>query len=704
ATIDQLLEATLAEKNLRPVGPADRWTLIRRVTFDLTGLPPTGAEATAFVQDRSPDAFATVVDRLLASPAYGEHQGRKWLDLARYAEDQIHTVEGKPTQAWRYRDWVIDAFNRDLPYDRFVKLQIAADLMEGPEDDPSNRRALGFLGLGNVYLRPNNDGRARAEEWDDRVDTLTRTFLGLTVSCARCHDHKFDPIPTVDYYSLAGVIASTKDAPVWVAPREQVAAWESASASATAAGERAGAFLQIETDRRALDKAEGLVDAALAVWVDPATNKAFDEYLRKGGGRPKGLEEWPKLLPPKDGPREPSPKVRELAETLCKSVRDNLAKPVQQRNTDLMKGLFGEKGAFPLTETIVVDGASPEWRAEYAPLKEAATSARVAVPPEPARCYGVVDVEKPADLKVYIRGNPGKLGEPAPRRFLRAVAGPEAVRFSRGSGRVELAEAIADPRNPLTARVMVNRLWQQHFGQGLVATPSNFGMLGARPTHPALLDLLADRFVRGGWSIKKLHREILLTDAYQRSSVSIPGIEAVDPDNLWHWRANRRRLTVEELRDAVLSVSGGLDRSPVGAGGEVDDLKNFRRTVYAKVSRMDLGKLLRLFDFPDPHLTSERRLDTTLPQQSLFLLNSPFMIDRARALAAQTAAEADAAGKVRRIYELVLGRTPSPADLDAGAAFLSAEDKAEWRASIGLSRLERFAHAILASNAFLYVD
>ena len=701
ATIDGLVAAALAERGLRPAARADRWTLIRRATFDLTGLPPTESELRAFSEDPSPEAFAKVVDRLLASTAYGEHQARKWLDLSRYAEDKIRTVEGKPAQAWRYRDWVIDAFNQDVPYDRFVKLQIAADLMEGPEGDPADRRALGFLGLGNVFPRPNNIDRSRAEEWDDRVDTLTRTFLGLTVSCARCHDHKFDPIPTQDYYSLTGIIAATRDLPIWVAPRTEIAAYESAAAIAATAADQAAAFLQGETDRQALAKTEGLVDAALAVWADPSANKALDGWLRKGGGRPKAVEEWTKHLPPKEGPREPTPQVREMAEVLCRTVRDNLAKPVKSRNLDLIKGLFGEKGAFPLTETVVVEAASPEWRTEYAPLRDAAKAAKAALPVEPARAFGVSDVEKPADLKVYIRGNPERQGEAAPRRFLRVLAGPEAARVVKGSGRLDLAEAIADPRNPLTARVMANRIWQQHFGRGIVSTPSNFGALGTRPSHPALLDLLADRLVRGGWSVKRLHREILLSAAYQRASTSIAANEAADPENQWLWRGPRRRLTAEELRDALLAVSGGLDRTIGGPSGEVDDLKNVRRTVYAKVSRLDLGKLLRLFDFPDPHLPSERRMDTTLPQQSLFLLNSPFLIDRARALAARTASEPSLEAVVRRTYELALGRAPSADEIAPAAAFLSAADPA---AKPGLTRAERFAHAILVSNPFLFID
>jgi cytochrome c553 len=681
-SIDRHIDDKLAERGLKASEPADPWTLIRRVTYDLTGLPPTETEVRAFLSDPSPDAFAKVVDRLLASPAYGEQQARRWLDLARYAEDQAHVTEGKLGHGWRYRDWVVEAFNKDLPYDRFVKLQIAADLMERPEDDPADRRALGFIGLGNIYARPNDLARARAEQWDDRIDTLTRTFLGLTVSCARCHDHKFDPIPTLDYYSLAGVIASTKDTVIPVAPREETAAYEAALTISTEVGGKAAAFLQAETDRRALEKVETLVDAALAVWADPTVNKALAEFLKK----------------------EKTPKTREDAEKLQKSVRDNLARPLKQRNLDPLKGLFGEKGAYPLTEQIVVDAASPEWRKEYEPLKAAAKEAAANVPPEPAKCHGVADVEKPADLKVYIRGNPNKTGEAAPRRFLRVLAGPESARFTRGSGRLELAAAIADPANPLGARVMVNRIWQQHFGRGIVATPSNFGALGSRPTHPELLDALADRFVRGNWSVKRLHREILLSAAYRRSSTADARNLTLDPENQWLWRADRRRLTVEELRDSILVVSGGLDPTPGGPSADLDDSKNLRRTLYAKISRMELHPLLRLFDFPDPNLTSEKRTETTQPQQSLFLLNNPFMIARAKALAARMASETTPAAAVRRAYALAFVREPSEDERAAGVAFLSAEDAGEGRTKNALTRAERFAQALLASNSFLFID
>jgi len=682
--IDRLVDAKLAEKGLTPVAKADRWTLLRRATYDLTGLPPTPEEAREFLPDASPDAFARAVDRLLASPAYGEHQARLWLDLARYAEDQAHVTEGRMSHAWRYRDWVVEAFNRDVPYDRFVKLQLAADLMETAAADPADRRALGFLGLGAIYARPNDLDRARAEQWDDRVDTLTRSFLGLTVACARCHDHKFDPIPTVDYYSLTGIIASSKDTVLPVAPRDETARFEVAAARSAEAAARVADFLQAETDRRALEKA-GLLPEMLGSLKD---HPALEAWLRKGAGRPKKVEEWEKLS--KD----------DLAALLVSSIHEMLAKSGKQRNLDFFRAFFGEKGIFPLTEKIVLGMAAEEWRSEYAWLQAVAHEESASVPPDPARCHGVADVEKPADLKVYIRGNPAKHGEAAPRRFLRILAGTDSARFTHGSGRLELAEAIVDPANPLTARVLVNRIWQQHFGRGIVATPSNFGALGARPTHPELLDALAGRFIKGGWSIKRLHREILLCDTWQRGSASDAKNEAVDPENQWLWRVSRRRLTIEEFRDSILMVSGGLDRSIGGPSLEVEDPKNVRRTLYGKVSRMDLAALLRLFDFPDPNLTAERRTETTLPQQSLYLLNSPFMIERAKALAARVASEPTPEATVRRAYDLVFARPPGAGELAAAAGYLAVADTAKS----GLTRVERFAQALLASNLLLFVD
>jgi len=731
--IDRFVTAKLQEAGLSPVAGADRRTLLRRATYDLIGLPPTEDELRAFLADTASDAFAKVIDRLLASPRYGEHQARAWLDLARYGEDQSDKEgkEGSIDHAWRYRDWIIEAFNKDLPYDRFTKLQIAADLMEDANADPTDRRALGFIGLGAIYARPNDLDRKRAEEWDDRVDTLSRTFLGLTVSCARCHDHKYDPIPTQDYYSLTGVIANTKNTLLSIAPKDQVTAYETAKSKATFADQAAKDFLQIEIDRIANEKADSFSTYALACWsynakkletpdlkadafataakLDPRAFKSIDQYLRKGGGRSKKLEKWPDLLPKKEGPREPSEEVKDLANEFMSIVKTNLAKPFKQRNMDIQNDLFGaDKGAFQLNEKNVLAQASEEWKKQYAPLQNAHRTALAAMPPEPPQCNGVADAEKQTDLKVYIRGNPSRHGEPAPRRFLRVLAGTDAPKFTRGSGRLELADAIASPTNPLTARVMVNRIWQQHFGRGIVATPSNFGVVGDRPSHPELLDYLAARFVENGWSIKRLHREIMLTETYQRASASNSRNEGIDPENKWLWRVNRRRLQVESFRDTILSVAGKLDLSVGGLSGNIDDLKFQRRSVYGRVSRHDLSNLLKLFDFPAPNISAERRVDTTLPQQALFLLNSPFMLEQSRALAARFASEATAADQIRKAYTIALLRAPTESELACTVKFLSVSETpataSDSKKSSPPTRLERFAQALLAGNEMFYVD
>lgn len=732
--IDAFVTAKLADKKIAPVAAADRRTLIRRATFGLTGLPPTRDEITAFEADRSPAAFATVIDRLLASPRYGEHQARHWLDLARFGEDHADREgkEGVLPHAWRYRDWVVEAFNRDVPYDRFVKMQIAADLMEGPGSDPTDRRALGFLGLGANYARPNDLDRKRAEEWDDRVDTLSRAFLGLTVSCARCHDHKYDPIPTQDYYSLASVIANTKDAAIPIAPAEQVAAYAAAKATRDEGDQRRKVFLQLEIDRIALAKTESFPAYALACWsfaaakqhapdlklddfataakLDPKVMRGIDRYLNHGGGRSDKLKKWPGELPAKGAAQEPTAEAQELVEEFLAIVRKNFAKPLKERNKDIQNDLFGaEKGAIPLSEKAVLDIASSEWKDQYAPFLDTVKTATAAMPPEPPLCQGVTEADKVTNLKVYLRGNPAKHGAPAPRRFLRIIAGAEAPIYTLGSGRLELASDIASPTNPLTARVMVNRIWAQHFGRGIVASTSNFGIAGERPTHPELLDYLAHRFIRDGWSVKKLHREIMLTHAYQRSAGSSARNEAIDADNQWFWRVNRRRLTVESFRDAILAVCGNLDPKAGGPSGDVDDVNFVRRTIYGRVSRHDLSQLLKLFDFPAPNISADKRSDTTLPQQALFLINSPFMIAQSKVLAARFASEPTPSAQVRKAYELALMRTPTEAEVARAVQFLSTPEPADAKANTkqktaAPSRAERLAQVLLASNEFFYID
>jgi Protein of unknown function (DUF1553)/Protein of unknown function (DUF1549)/Planctomycete cytochrome C len=562
--IDKFLLAGLEAKGLKPAAPADKRTLIRRVTFDLIGLPPTPGEIDAFLKDESPDAFTRVVNRLLDSPHYGERWARHWLDVARYGEDQAHTFEArKYPQGYRYRDWLVKAFNDDMPYDRFIIEQLAADLLDEPQR-LDNLPALGFFACGPVYY---GDAK-KLDQYEDRIDTMMRGLQGLTVACARCHDHKFDPIPTRDYYSLAGVFASTD-------------------------------YIEIS--------------------LQP------------------GKEGQPVPPPPPKDPKGPKKKPP-------------------------------DKGPF---------------------------------------IHAVKDV-KPVTLKVHLRGSASTLGEDAPKRFLAILAreGENPRPFTESaSGRLELARAIASKDNPLTARVMVNRVWQLHFDKGLVRTPSNFGARGERPTHPELLDYLARRFIDSGWSLKTLHRDILLSAAYQMGgSFDERGHES-DPENKLLWRMNRKRLEVEAWRDAMLAVAGTLDPKLGGPSLDLNAPDNRRRTLYGAVSRHELNSLLRLFDFPDPNITAEKRTVTTVPLQQLFVLNSEFMVRNAKALAARLTSKADLsdAERIREAFVLAYGRCATEREITLGLAFLSAPPAADQRAST-LTPWEQYAQVLLAANEFLFVD
>lgn len=539
-TIDRFILARLEEKQLRPVESADRHTLLRRATFDLTGLPPTSAEIEAFVNDTGPDSFDRVIERLLASPHYGERWARHWLDVARYGEDRF-------PHSFRYRDWLIQAFNADMPYDRFIQEQVAADLLDLP-DRNENLAALGFL-----TLSPFNGGGPKGyAQLEDRIDTLSRGFLGLTVACARCHDHKFDPISTTEYYGLAGIFASTSNVEVPLVSAEEA------------------------------------------------------------------------------------------------------------------KALGAEKK----------------------------------LPPGIPRVHAAKDGQ-PVTMKVLIRGNPETLGNEAPRGFLSILSAAERRLFTQGSGRLELAQAIADPHNPLTARVMVNRIWKHHFGQGLVRTPSNFGKLGDPPTHPELLDHLATRFIATGWSIKDLHRAILGSAVYQLASCGDTRNEEVDADNKLLWRMNRRRLEVEAWRDGMLAVAGTLDRSLGGRSNDLANPENRRRTLYGSVSRDHLDSLLRLFDFPDPNITSDSRTVTTVPLQQLFVLNSPFMVRNAKALAEHlTAGEKEDSRRIQQAFFLLYGRPVTEPELRLGLEFLQGSDEP----GVTLTRWQQYAQVLLGANEFMFVD
>jgi hypothetical protein len=562
--IDAFVQARLETAGFSPNPPADRRTLIRRVTFDLIGLPPTAPEVDAFVNDDRPDAYERLVDRLLADPRYGERSARMWLDLARFAEDQAHIVGDDKSlfypNAWLYRDWVIKAFNADLPFDRFVALQLAADQIAA--DDETQLAALGFLGLGPKYYGRKSP-EVMAEEWEDRIDVVTRGLLGLSVACARCHDHKFEPIATEDYYALAGVFAST------------------------------------EMFNRPLDANRTLAD-------------------------------------------------------------DGQAK-------------------------------------------------------DPAGAMHIVRDDEVRDLNVFIRGNVNAKGPVVPRRFL-SVLSQDPKPFESGSGRRELAEAIADKANPLAARVIVNRIWGELFGRPLVDTPSDFGHRGNPPTHPELLDDLAVRFMDRGWSIKQLRREIVLSAAYRRSSggeaydkseelvvvtssTTHSGAVSSDPQNRLLWRMNRRRLDVEQWRDAILAATGRMTESLGGPSIEIDDPAADRRSIYGSVSRFQLNPMLSLFDFPDPNAHSPNRGQTVTPLQKLFVLNSPFLMRNADAFAERLLGdETSDEARITRAYRLLFGRDATDEELRLARAYLDVPDTQQP------ARWVQFAQVLLASNELLYLD
>jgi hypothetical protein len=606
-SIDHFLLAEMEKRNLEPSAVAPARALIRRATFDLTGLPPTPEEVEAFENDTSPDAYARLIDRLLAAPQHGERWGRLWLDLARYCDVAEPWAENKG-QAYLYRDWVVRAFNEDLPYDRFIHKQLAADLL--PDHQPGDRAALGFLGLSPSYwkelkLAPDVIQAVVAEEWEERIQAVTSTFLGLTVACARCHDHKFDPVSAQDYYALAGIFASTR-----------------------------------------------LVDRALVPEVDA-------QKVQEARAKVKTLQAEIAKLQAKKSPEPPIEDLKKQIEEVKKNI-PHFDMPLVPAVDDA--SLF-----------VLADGPH-RTKLDYRP--------------------GVAQ-----DVSLQVRGNPTNLGPVVPRRFLGLFSGSQAQPFQQGSGRLELAHAITKEAAPLTARVFVNRVWRHHFGRGLVETPSDFGSQGDRPSHPELLDDLAARFIANGWSIKWLHREMMLSAAYQQASAQDARRQAVDPENRWLSRMSRRRLEIEAWRDGMLAVTGTLKLDMGGPPLELNDLKNNRRTLYGLVKRRELNDMLRLHDFPDPTAHSPSRLPTTTPLQQLFTLNSPFVQQQSKALVQRLRSEVKGndADRIRRAYWLLYGRPATARQVEFGLEFLQAQQTSDqaWN---------QYAQVLLGSNEFLFVD
>jgi cytochrome c553 len=854
--MDRFILAKLEEKGLTPAPRAEKRALLRRVYFDLIGLPPRPEEVQAFMADRSPDALAKVVDRLLASPHYGERWARHWLDVARYADSNGLDENLAFGNAWRYRDYVVNAFNQDKPYNQFITEQLAGDLMPTDNDDLRNERltATGFLSLGPKVLAEQDKPKLVMDIVDEQIEVTSKAFMGLTVACARCHDHKFDPISTKDYYALAGIFKSTRtmrdlgfvsrvhERPLMTkAFREERAAYAkrlaAAQESLKSAKEKGDAQLLslLQRDRERLIAAGWELaqqPPVVSVADKPAqpgepprilieaekydrgnVNRDFVTYGQGIGvihspGTPPDFAEWDVNLPQtgvfqielRYAAAESRP-VRMLLNS--RLIRDNTAgqvtgswQPEGQRweaqgrfrlqagkNTlrierasyiphfdkillvpisasgttvrtveEIAEDHGVSVGLAQLTAKRIREGkfesleaarqawssnpalsALPDKPEEYYPdtaradfqkaegvLKEVQAKA-----PSPPMTLAVEDgtVE---NVRVHLRGSTLTLGDTVPRRFVTILAGESQPALpQKSSGRLELAQWLTSPKHPLTSRVLVNRVWQIYFGQGLVRTPDNFGLLGERPTHPELLDWLAATFMEQGWSLKKLHRTIILSNAYQMSVANNPKAQKEDPDNRLLWRMNRRRLQAEAVRDAILSVSGKLDPAVGGSllttpnndyvtndqSGNSAGYNSPRRSIYLPIIRNALYDMFQAFDMGDPSTVNAQRATTIVASQALFLMNSPFVLDQSRHFAESLLASAgmEDSARLRLAYLRALGRSPSPVEsarmldylrrYEAGLAG-SEPDVVKRR----LATWQSVCQILFASNEFIYLN
>ena len=667
--VDNFILEKLEAKGIKPSPAEDKRILVRRAYVDLVGYKPTYEEVEAFANDPSPDAWAELIDRLQASPQYGERWGRHWMDVARFGEDNPTSEATNPAYpfAWRYRDWIIDAINRDMPYDRFVKLQLAADLMPGvPRDD---MRALGYLGAAPIYhkdqrLSVDVIGGFMTDDWDERVDAVGRGLLGLTIGCARCHDHKFDPITTKDYYGLVGVFASTMRAErplmdvdpkveqhyLWVQNRlfelRYAANLLTGEASTVVGSEDRVAKWKAEieslkTEMTALqDQYPFLVKSLEKYWAAPQRRgppPAAAPATTTTAGAPAAAGGAPApaaAAPPPNRRRQPVTSTEPFMNAVYDAAQ-------------------------------YVDGTDPHFT-------------WINFKPGEAR-----------DFPVLPHGNVATPGEIVPRHFPAVLAKGDGS-LKNGSGRLDLADKIFTDGAPLAARVIVNRVWGWHFGRPLVATPSDYGVQGEKPTHPELLDDLSARFIAHGWSLKWLNREIMLSAAYRQSSRPRADAEKIDQLNAYLWRMNPRRLDVESYRDTLLRGAGRLSLAMYGPSDDAESETNVRRTVYARVSRGRLSNLLKVYDFPDPVQTSGGRDLTTTSLQQLFVMNSPFMHAEADALAEAVKQEPDDKAKVRSLYRKVLSRDPGPKELDLALGYLSQ------------GTIEQYAQVLLSSNEEIF--
>lgn len=663
--IDRFILADMEKAGLHPVIDADRPTLIRRISFDLTGLPPTPDEVKAFVADKSPDAVRRVIDMYLDSERYGERWARHWLDVARYAESSGKEVNVLYPHAWRYRDYVIESFKKDKPYDQFLKEQIAGDLLkfDGKRDQAEKIVATGFLAIGSKGHNQRDRRQFSMDLVDEQIDAVSQSMLGLTLACARCHDHKFDPVTQRDYYALAGIFLSSETL--------------------------FGTYQQLQNNNTA-----GLIE------------------LDREAGQTAALA------------KISSAEVKELKGNYDKA---QLAATEAQREIFSMRQQDRDKiGAQAFLRIRGSRDRAEEIKADLDLFYEDGTPRTLAM--------GMFDRPTPFNSPILVRGDIKQPGDVVSRGLVEVLCAkgePLNISPQSGSGRKDLAYWIASKDNPLTARVMANRVWLKLMGSGIVATPDNFGTMGQKPTHPELLDHLAVTFMENGWSVKKLIREIMLSRTYQMGSHYDAANFAADPDNKLHWRMNQRRLDAEAIRDAMLAVGGILnlypiDGSPVARAGEGRQglLSIFRgemtskpytyRSIYIPIVRDQIPEMLSVFDFPDASLVNGDRDTTNVPSQSLYLMNNPQALGAADAFAARVAKyDGTPAERLGYAYELAFGREPTPAERKAISNFWmrfpqqlekNGGGSKEAKSKTDFAALSAFCQGLIASAEFRYLN
>ncbi len=748
--LDRLVRERLAREGLPPNPPAEPRQLVRRLYFDLIGLPPSFEEVEKFAAAPSREEFATMVDRLLARREHGQRWGRHWLDVARYSDTTEKSTDGERRLpfAHTYRDYVIDSFNTDKPFNRFILEQVAADRL--PAESQPDLRALGFLTVGRRF-----EGNIEAPQLiiDDRIDVIGRGLLGLTLACARCHDHKFDAIPTADYYSLYGILASSRE------PMDlpEVSGAGASEAMQKYRAERARIFADYEKHIDAcVEKAKRLLRELAPEYLRYAVENTSNHRTVEGfipldtprgllvrGGAPRWLALiaeslrrgqnffglWLQLIElPRDGfaakaqellaaaaahPGEHDPTVLAQLQEHPPATMLEVAEVYGRILTDIIKspehsdvgGLIASADSplqFPraevaedllrfVTEHQLVSRPDGEGAGK---LREKLTVLEAGAPVERARVVSIA--AKPLEPQVMVRGDRRKLAAKVPRRFLQALAGVDPHAYT-SDGRLELAQAIASEANPLTARVIVNRVWQHHFGHGLVATPDNFGAMGERPSHPELLDHLAAWFIEHGWSLKALHRYILTSATWQQSSAVQPAALEKDPGNRLLWRMSPRRLEFEPMRDSLLHVAGRLDTSLGGRSAALADT-NTRRAVYGFTDRFRIPALLRNFDVANPDQSISHRAETIHALQALYFLNSPFVRNQAEAVVRlpEIAKVEPTSERISAIYRRVLSRNPDGEEIALASSYLSgAPIERQW---VG------FVQGLLLSNEFVFCD